>query len=243
MGDGFVNVRYYKLQPGNQAFESGGLLESGVHKPFGPTRLIFWMLLGSLSLLAQPTILEYTVPTAASTPARIVTGPDGNLWFTESDANKVARISTSGAITEFAIPTPNSQPWASHRSGKQPDYLLCNRRRADAPSQRYWRGDRGQYIGERSAHTAAEGIGECNNRRQTGTNRIRRRNAGLRRWCHTAQRPNPGWLVFRQSTAVCFHWWRPEPERSYRFGSIELPASFCKRWLTATAITGAAPYL
>lgn len=75
-------------------------------------RIVIWILPGACALRAQPSIIEYPVPTATSTPAGIVTGPDGNLWFTESDANKIAMITTSGAITEFAIPTPNSQPWA-----------------------------------------------------------------------------------------------------------------------------------
>ena len=32
-------------------------------------------------------------------------GPDGNLWFTEFDNNKIGRITTAGVITEFLIPT------------------------------------------------------------------------------------------------------------------------------------------
>src|SRR5260370_769374 len=37
-------------------------------------------------------------------------GRDGNLWFTESGANKIGRITPAGAVTEFAVPTGNSQP-------------------------------------------------------------------------------------------------------------------------------------
>ena len=47
------------------------------------------------------------MPTAASTPVGITTGPDGNLWFTEHDGNKVGRITPDGTITEFAVPTAN----------------------------------------------------------------------------------------------------------------------------------------
>jgi virginiamycin B lyase len=32
------------------------------------------------------------------------------LWFTETGANKIGRITTAGVITEFPIPTANSQP-------------------------------------------------------------------------------------------------------------------------------------
>src|SRR5690242_12956985 len=45
----------------------------------------------------------FSVPTPASRPYQIVSGPDGNLWFTESDAGKIGRITTSGSITEFKV--------------------------------------------------------------------------------------------------------------------------------------------
>jgi len=37
-------------------------------------------------------------------------GPDGNVWFTENRTNKVARLNSAGVISEFSLPTPNSQP-------------------------------------------------------------------------------------------------------------------------------------
>lgn len=46
-------------------------------------------------------------------PSAIATGPDGALWFTETGANKIGRLtaSTNPALTnEFSVPTPNSQP-------------------------------------------------------------------------------------------------------------------------------------
>jgi sugar lactone lactonase YvrE len=42
----------------------------------------------------------------------ITAGPDGNLWFTEQSGNRIGRITPHGAITEFANPTPASQPRA-----------------------------------------------------------------------------------------------------------------------------------
>ena len=39
---------------------------------------------------------------------RIATGPDGNLWFTEHDTNQIGRISISGAIAEFPVPTASA---------------------------------------------------------------------------------------------------------------------------------------
>ena len=58
------------------------------------------------------TITEFTSGiTADSTPWGITAGPDGNLWFTESNASQVARITTAGAVTEFSAGiTANSYP-------------------------------------------------------------------------------------------------------------------------------------
>ncbi len=47
------------------------------------------------------SITEFT--SGLSGPAQsIVAGPDGNLWFTEPSSNKIGRITTSGAITEYS---------------------------------------------------------------------------------------------------------------------------------------------
>jgi streptogramin lyase len=54
---------------------------------------------------------DFAVPTAASKPFDITRGPDGNLWFTEFDGNKIARITPSGVITEYALPTPGAGPY------------------------------------------------------------------------------------------------------------------------------------
>ncbi len=57
-------------------------------------------------------LTEFDVPTADSAPRIIALGADGNLWFSEHLAGKVARITPAGQITEFTIPTPDSQPRA-----------------------------------------------------------------------------------------------------------------------------------
>src|SRR5260370_24000851 len=60
------------------------------------------------------TILGETfIPTTNSQPVGITAGPDGNLWFTEfaATANKIAKITPAGAITEFSIPTASSSPF------------------------------------------------------------------------------------------------------------------------------------
>jgi streptogramin lyase len=48
--------------------------------------------------------------TAGSNPVFLTTGPDGNLWITEDNANKIARMTTAGTLTEFSLPTPNATP-------------------------------------------------------------------------------------------------------------------------------------
>ncbi len=68
---------------------------------------------------ALGTIKEFIVPTAKSGLGGITAGPDGNLWFTEEGTiqngkfiggNQIGRITPSGIITEFALPTANSGP-------------------------------------------------------------------------------------------------------------------------------------
>jgi streptogramin lyase/subtilisin-like proprotein convertase family protein len=62
---------------------------------------------------AAGTVTEFPTPTAESLPQGITTGPDGNLWFTEYAANKIGRITRTGAIgtsDEFTIPTTSSGP-------------------------------------------------------------------------------------------------------------------------------------
>ena len=68
-------------------------------------------------------ITEYTIPEAQSSLGGITTGPDGAVWFTELTKTvpglfglpewtspKIARMTTTGAITEYAVPTANSFP-------------------------------------------------------------------------------------------------------------------------------------
>lgn len=48
---------------------------------------------------------EFPLPTLNAYPNRIVAGPDGNLWFTETKSGKVGRISLTGDIMEFQTPS------------------------------------------------------------------------------------------------------------------------------------------
>src|SRR5512140_3181991 len=57
---------------------------------------------------SQITLTKYTVPTPGSRPSGIATGADGALWFVENAGNKIGRITTAGAFSEFPIPTTAS---------------------------------------------------------------------------------------------------------------------------------------
>ena len=49
------------------------------------------------------TVTEFSAGiTAGAGPQGITSGPDGNLWFTESAGNRIGRITPSGTVTEFS---------------------------------------------------------------------------------------------------------------------------------------------
>jgi streptogramin lyase len=76
--------------------------------------LAFVILLGAAVGVAKQALAqkftEFPIPTANSLPLGITTGPDGALWFTENNFNKIGRITTAGGIFEITIPTANSLP-------------------------------------------------------------------------------------------------------------------------------------
>jgi virginiamycin B lyase len=54
------------------------------------------------------TITQFSIPTANAGASHITYGSSGVLWFTETNANKIGRITTTGSITEYVIPTLHS---------------------------------------------------------------------------------------------------------------------------------------
>jgi streptogramin lyase len=50
------------------------------------------------------------IPTPDSNPFGIEPGPDGALWFTEANSDKIGRITTAGVISEFPLPIAGSYP-------------------------------------------------------------------------------------------------------------------------------------
>jgi streptogramin lyase len=60
-------------------------------------------------------VVEFSLPPMPiekSGVSAIITGPDANLWFTESGSGKIGRVTTSGGLTEFPLPLAASRPSA-----------------------------------------------------------------------------------------------------------------------------------
>jgi len=75
-----------------------------------PADTFTWQLSGATPSNVSSVVQRYPTPTAGAGPSSLTLGPDGNLWFTESLANKIGRITPAGVITEFPLPTPNAFP-------------------------------------------------------------------------------------------------------------------------------------
>jgi virginiamycin B lyase len=85
-------------------------------------KLRLTLLAGGCFLLISATVygevvLEYYTPTPNSSPADLAFDAQGNLWFTELNANRIgsldptkAKSLTSQGITEYELPHPNSKP-------------------------------------------------------------------------------------------------------------------------------------
>jgi hypothetical protein len=78
----FVGTKHYN-------FQHGGLYPgSGV--------------VGTITPSGQ-VVAEYPTPTEIVGAREIISGPEGALWFSEPFAGKIARVTTAGKITEFAV--------------------------------------------------------------------------------------------------------------------------------------------
>jgi streptogramin lyase len=74
-------------------------------------RVTPWVELLEDRCLPAIAIAEFPVLTAGASPLGITTGPDGNVWFTENQADHIGMINpTTHAVSEFAIPTAASGP-------------------------------------------------------------------------------------------------------------------------------------
>jgi virginiamycin B lyase len=77
--------------------------------------------------LLAATIHEFPIPTPNAFPVGIASGPDGNLWFAQSDSNAIGRITPTGTISAFpttgggpAFVTggPDGNVWFTEENGK-----------------------------------------------------------------------------------------------------------------------------
>jgi hypothetical protein len=64
--------------------------------------------LNEIGRLASGSVTYYPVLSANAGLRAIGVGCDGALWFTEAQANRVGRITTSGYVSEYAVPTANA---------------------------------------------------------------------------------------------------------------------------------------
>ena len=64
------------------------------------------------AITSASTVTHYNLPTVAATPIYLELGTDGNIWGTELTGNNIFRVTPTGTVTEFAIPTSNSRPIA-----------------------------------------------------------------------------------------------------------------------------------
>jgi streptogramin lyase len=91
---------------------NGGTLASGLAG--APAASVVATVSGAATQAATftptPTIYQFSIPVAANRPQFIAAGSDGNMWFTESPGNAVARITPAGVVTEFTVPTAASNP-------------------------------------------------------------------------------------------------------------------------------------
>jgi len=63
-----------------------------------------------VALLVSPadaavTMSHFPLTSVNPHPLEITPGPDGNMWFTELGANKIGKITRTGKITEFSLPS------------------------------------------------------------------------------------------------------------------------------------------
>ncbi|HEX5761843.1 MAG TPA: hypothetical protein VFY04_01855 [Solirubrobacterales bacterium] len=67
----------------------------------------------SVATIARMTptgeVTQFELPGPGSFPTRLALGPDGNVWFTETQEDKVGRITPAGAIQTFQLP-PGARP-------------------------------------------------------------------------------------------------------------------------------------
>jgi virginiamycin B lyase len=105
-------VRFVIAPHGRGCFEEQRIMADTTLSPTHSFKrtAIFALGLGAIAALAlavpaaaQQTVTEYAIPTANAQPRTIAAGPDGNLWFTEQNTNRIGLIDTAGNVTEILL--------------------------------------------------------------------------------------------------------------------------------------------
>ena len=87
------------------------MLEIVLRRALAPA-LAAVILLPSAAVAAPPvgTISELGAPTAGSQNSSLVTGPDGNLWYTRLSGGTIVRLTPDGVATEFPLASVTASP-------------------------------------------------------------------------------------------------------------------------------------
>ena len=174
------------------------------------------------------------MPNAHAGPDGIALGPDGNVWFSESDGDKIGRITPDGRIVEFGRGiTPGSKPlslvarsgalWFSESGGGRIGRITMSGEVSEYPLPRPDSGPRAMALHPDGSiwfvETGANAIGRM---APDGSvvefevptpQRFRTRNRGDRRWRHMVYRK------FREQNWAlrC----RRQPRRGIRYSDAE----------------------
>src|SRR5690606_1998748 len=70
-----------------------------------------WLTAADRGLSTDGKVESFALPTQGSSPSTIAIAPDGRVWFTESNGNRIGRIDPDGTnLVEFPLPNPGSSP-------------------------------------------------------------------------------------------------------------------------------------
>jgi streptogramin lyase len=103
-------------------FQPGAKLESTLlvrgEPAMKPFRILASCALAVICCLSAGTRAQVATEFSAgitpfSSPQGIAAGPDGNLWFTEYNGNRIGRITPAGVITEYSAGmSAGASPWS-----------------------------------------------------------------------------------------------------------------------------------
>ena len=84
-----------------------------------------WRRLEARTLLSL-TVTTFPIPLVGLVqPDGITTGPDGNLWFAETGADRIGRMTPAGVLTEFPLPAVTAPPSASPSFSRGPKLITA----------------------------------------------------------------------------------------------------------------------